>query len=332
MADLTVTSAVDTFMAAANQAAMLAALNITLGGAFATSGAFTTTLTVTGNTNVTLPTSGTLVVLGSNSAGSLTTASLSIGQTWNNAGTTCRGFEFVVTDTNSASGSTLARFLGGASGSTPLFSVTKTGTAWFNTSSGHAIQVDTSNNLPRLVAGYNGTNRSAILFNAAGAGVSPLLLSVSGDCLFGRSSTLTNTTESSAAFRGYGASFSSLTFTFGATNKDEAGAYTGAGHNVELVGGRGSSQSTGGAGGTASLIGGAAAGSGNNNGGSVIITGGEPSASGTRGSIFIGNNSADLLGFYAVTPVTRQVLATGSGATVDNVISFLQTIGLCKQS
>jgi hypothetical protein len=38
-----------------------AASTITLGGAFTTSGAHTTTLTVTGNTNVTLPTSGTLV-------------------------------------------------------------------------------------------------------------------------------------------------------------------------------------------------------------------------------------------------------------------------------
>lgn len=36
---------------------------ITIGGNFATSGAFTTTLTVTGNTNVTLPTTGTLATL-----------------------------------------------------------------------------------------------------------------------------------------------------------------------------------------------------------------------------------------------------------------------------
>lgn len=66
MPDLTVSSDVDSFMAAANKAAMLAVLNITLGGAFTTSGAFTTTLTVTGNTNVTLPTSGTLAILGAN--------------------------------------------------------------------------------------------------------------------------------------------------------------------------------------------------------------------------------------------------------------------------
>lgn len=66
MADLTVASDVDSFMAAANKAAMLAVLDITLGGAFTTSGSFTTTLAVTGNTNVTLPTSGTLAILGAN--------------------------------------------------------------------------------------------------------------------------------------------------------------------------------------------------------------------------------------------------------------------------
>ncbi len=66
MADLTTSSAIDTFMQAASQTAMLSALNITLGGHFTTSGAFTTTLTVTANTNVTLPTSGTLATLGAN--------------------------------------------------------------------------------------------------------------------------------------------------------------------------------------------------------------------------------------------------------------------------
>lgn len=40
-----------------------------------------------------------------------------------------------------------------------------------------------------------------------------------------------------------------------------------------------------------------------------------------------------LLGFGAVTtPIAIQVLATGSGATVDNVISALQALGLVKQS
>lgn len=38
------------------------------------------------------------------------------------------------------------------------------------------------------------------------------------------------------------------------------------------------------------------------------------------------------LGFWNATPVVQQVLATGTGATVDNVITLLQTLGLCRQS
>lgn len=38
------------------------------------------------------------------------------------------------------------------------------------------------------------------------------------------------------------------------------------------------------------------------------------------------------LGFHAVTPIAQAVLATGAGATVDNVITALQNLGLVKQS
>lgn len=38
------------------------------------------------------------------------------------------------------------------------------------------------------------------------------------------------------------------------------------------------------------------------------------------------------LGFYATSPVAQQVLATGAGKTVDNVITALQNLGLVKQS
>ncbi len=38
------------------------------------------------------------------------------------------------------------------------------------------------------------------------------------------------------------------------------------------------------------------------------------------------------LGFYGVTPAARQLLATGAGATVDQVITALQTLGLLRQS
>jgi hypothetical protein len=38
------------------------------------------------------------------------------------------------------------------------------------------------------------------------------------------------------------------------------------------------------------------------------------------------------VGFYNINPITQQILATGAGRTVDDVITFLQTIGLCRQS
>ncbi len=44
------------------------------------------------------------------------------------------------------------------------------------------------------------------------------------------------------------------------------------------------------------------------------------------------NSSEGRIGFYGVTPIARQVLATGSGATVDDVIVALQNLGLVKQS
>jgi hypothetical protein len=39
-----------------------------------------------------------------------------------------------------------------------------------------------------------------------------------------------------------------------------------------------------------------------------------------------------MIGFLGATPVGRQVLATGASHTVDDVITLLQTLGLCKQS
>lgn len=46
----------------------------------------------------------------------------------------------------------------------------------------------------------------------------------------------------------------------------------------------------------------------------------------------IGTGTNQKIGFWGQTPVAQQVLATGAGATVDNVISALQSIGLFKQS
>lgn len=65
---------------------VLSASTITLGGNFTTSGAFTTTLTVTGNTNVTLPTSGTLSTT-TGTVTSVATSGLATGGTITSTGT-----------------------------------------------------------------------------------------------------------------------------------------------------------------------------------------------------------------------------------------------------
>lgn len=60
-------------------------------------------------------------------------------------------------------------------------------------------------------------------------------------------------------------------------------------------------------------------------GGTVEIT----KADGVTKSI---ESNATGIGFYGVAPVARQVLATGGGATVDQVITALQALGLLRQS
>jgi hypothetical protein len=47
---------------------------------------------------------------------------------------------------------------------------------------------------------------------------------------------------------------------------------------------------------------------------------------------FEASGTEPMLGFYGVSATARQVLATGAGATVDTIISALQTLGLVKQS
>lgn len=70
---------------------------------------------------------------------------------------------------------------------------------------------------------------------------------------------------------------------------------------------------------------------------SIITAAGDysikPEAAGTgtlRGLVLVA--SGGKLGFYGVAAVTRQVLATGAGATVDNVITALQNLGLVSQT
>ena len=165
-------------------------------------------------------------------AGTRATAALTLSQTWNNAGVTCRGLELAVTNTNSASGSTLLRILGGAAGATQVFSVDNNG--WINGPSGATMVLApaSGSNMNLYVTGGGNISCNAVIEAQGGISV-----------VDARNITFATTT-------------------------------------------------------------------------------------GTR----IGTGATQKIGFWNATPVVQQVLATGGGATVDNVISFLQTIGLCKQS
>lgn len=55
-------------------------------------------------------------------------------------------------------------------------------------------------------------------------------------------------------------------------------------------------------------------------------------STGTSTGTKIGASTTQKIGFWNAAPVVQQVLATGGGATVDNVITLLQTLGLCRQS
>lgn len=68
-----------------------------------------------------------------------------------------------------------------------------------------------------------------------------------------------------------------------------------------------------------------------------INSGGQITNSGNTISLYsagitICSNDTQKLAFWGATPVVQQVLATGAEASVDDVISLLQTIGLCKQA
>lgn len=64
----------------------------------------------------------------------------------------------------------------------------------------------------------------------------------------------------------------------------------------------------------------------------IAIAEGKNIIPGTTTGTKICTATGQKLSFWNATPVVQQVLATGAGATVDNVITLLQTLGLCKQA
>jgi len=85
-------------------------------------------------------TGGTLTGALAVTPGTLATTGLRLAQTWNSAGTTCRGMEVAITDTACASNSTLLRLLGGVAGTAERFAVDKDGGLLLNASSAAVIQ------------------------------------------------------------------------------------------------------------------------------------------------------------------------------------------------
>lgn len=102
---------------------------------------------------------------GTISAGSKATAGLTFEQTWNSVGTVCRAVEVKVTDTTSASGSTLFRLLGGAAAASERFAVDKDGGLWLNGSSAAVISRRTDINQ----LNFHGQNQWSTAIGASGA-------------------------------------------------------------------------------------------------------------------------------------------------------------------
>lgn len=209
-------------------------------------------------------TGGTMTGALAITAGALNTAALSGSQTWNNAGVTCRGIEYAVTDTNSAADSTLMRLLGGAAGITELLKLTKTGALSFGSSS---------------------TDSGAVMTMTASTG--SILFGITGSVDLLLQTGLVLGANKSLRFGFTGATDPILTASASTLTLTQANLVLGDGLNFGV---------------------------------------------GTTTGSKIGTSATQKIGFWDATPVVQQVLATGAGATVDNVITFLQTIGLCKQS
>lgn len=346
MADVTVSSSVDTFMQAANQVAMQAALNLTLGGSLTTSGAHNLTLTLTEATNVTLPTSGTLAVLGENTfsalqtitqvtanagilsstgfslTGSNATNMLNFAGTWNTSGSPAA---LLVNMTNTASGASSRLFdfqIGGIS------------RVNYNVSDGF-LKVKCNDTYSE----WGGLGGGAMVWRLYGA--------TSMTLTAGSSLNLSSGTSYAVGADVFLARKAAATWQLGldaagVTNQMLTAASRitsdGVGANLTIAGGNG----RGGAGGSlifSTYTTGAATTIGTLTTRLTLDTTGLLTFADAVNMAFnittgtkIGTATNQKIGFWNATPVVQQILATGGGATVDNVISLLQTLGLCKQS
>ena len=96
--------------------------------------------------------------------GTLATAGISLSQTWNASGTTCRGLTVAITDTASASTSTPFRVLGGSGGTTELFAVDKNSYLFLNADSKATIWRRSDIDM-LMLQGVNNPNSTGVGYN-----------------------------------------------------------------------------------------------------------------------------------------------------------------------
>lgn len=256
-----VSAAIDTFMQAANQAAMQSAVGM---GTIATQAASAVSITggaITGLTNLGVAMSNNTAATGI-SLGTITDTTSrpwNIAQTWNNGSLTATLLKVIATVTSANSSSKLLDLCGGSAGTTSMFSVGLNGDV--------------------VIAGSALADRTFSFANTFTGALKATSLYGSGATAFGYGSN-------------YALYINSNNLVW--VNAVGGGEFrVGNGMNITDAG-------------------------------NIVL--------GTTTGTKIGTGTTQKLGFWNATPVAQQVLATGSGATVDNVITLLQTLGLCKQS
>ena len=224
---------------------------------------------------------GVIASTGFSLTGSNATSMIDLAGTWNTSGSPT-GFKLSITNTASGSSSRIFDLL---RGSTSLFYVRPDGTTHVGDIGGSGVVFSAG----FIQGAYGGSSTSRPMIQMAGGSGSSVIVNVgqisSNDCFgIGGPGNAAN-----ANLFGVFASNTAYAFTVGPARKDYLGSYSGSGHAFNLLGGAGSSLSTGGAGGVVNITGGAAGGSGNNNGGNVIISGGAKTGSGVAGGVAIGS-------------------------------------------
>lgn len=241
------------------------------------------------------------------SSGTLTSSTpVSLTQTWNNAATTFTAAKVNMTDTASASGSLLQDW---QVGGTSVARIDKTGKVYtneINPSSGTYTKVGALYSLTRNVGfGYHSGCVTATVDFRLGTSLDGVDVFIARDAANALALRNGTNSQSLAVYNTY----------TDASNYERLRLYGTAGSAYTIA------SEAAGTGTVRDLV--FATGLSIADAKDIVIG----ATTGTK----IGQTTSKLA-FYGSTPVVKQVLATGAAHTVDDVITFLQTIGLCKQA